>query len=131
MLSKVAQHGAHIFYRWPGAWGLRAVFTGRYVGEPQDPLALRPPPPTEAQEQTTLEELAAAQSGPLVPQAPVDPGAQMDISKDWALNVPRAEDGTEATVAIADHAGGAGAPPAAAQELSDGGGAPTAAVAQD
>ena len=43
MLAKVAKLGAHIFYRWPGAWGLPAAFTGRYIGEPRDPLSLRPP----------------------------------------------------------------------------------------
>ena len=43
MLTKIAKLGAHIFYRWPGAWGQPAAFTGRYIGEPQDPLALRPP----------------------------------------------------------------------------------------
>ena len=36
----------HIFYRWPGAWGQPAAFTGRYIGEPRDPLALRPALPT-------------------------------------------------------------------------------------
>src|SRR5688500_10367136 len=43
MLTKLSKLGAHIFYRWPGAWGQRAAFTGRYAGEPQDPSALRPP----------------------------------------------------------------------------------------
>ena len=32
MLAKVARLGAHIFYRWPGAWGLPAAFSGRYIG---------------------------------------------------------------------------------------------------
>ena len=31
-LAKVKQIGAHIFYRWPGSWGRRAAFTGRYAG---------------------------------------------------------------------------------------------------
>jgi len=29
-LVKIGQIGAHIFYRWPGAWGLPSAFTGRY-----------------------------------------------------------------------------------------------------
>ena len=45
LLAKVAQIGQHIFYRWPGAWGQPAAFTGRYIGEPRDPLSMRPPPP--------------------------------------------------------------------------------------
>ncbi|HUO23342.1 MAG TPA: cell wall hydrolase, partial [Caulobacteraceae bacterium] len=31
-LAKVDQIGAHIFYRWPGDWGLPAAFHGRYAG---------------------------------------------------------------------------------------------------
>ncbi len=42
-LAKITQIGAHIFYRWPGAWGSTAAFSGRYIGEPADPLSLRPP----------------------------------------------------------------------------------------
>ena len=41
-LHKISQIGAHIFYRWPGSWGQRGAFTGRYIGEPSDPNALRP-----------------------------------------------------------------------------------------
>jgi hypothetical protein len=37
LLSKVVKLGTHIFYRWPGAWGQPAAFTGRYIGEPNDP----------------------------------------------------------------------------------------------
>lgn len=31
-VSKVAQIGAHIFYRWPGTLGLPGAFNGRYAG---------------------------------------------------------------------------------------------------
>jgi len=31
-LAKLTQLGAHIFYRWPGGWGLPGAFTGRYAG---------------------------------------------------------------------------------------------------
>ncbi|WP_426011657.1 cell wall hydrolase [Caulobacter sp. DWR2-3-1b2] len=30
-LVKIGQIGAHIFYRWPGAWGLSSAFSGRYA----------------------------------------------------------------------------------------------------
>ena len=43
LLAKISKLGAHIFYRWPGAWGQPAAFTGRYIGEPRDPASLRPP----------------------------------------------------------------------------------------
>jgi hypothetical protein len=36
VLAKVASIGQHIFYRWPGAWGQPAAFTGRYAGEAED-----------------------------------------------------------------------------------------------
>ena len=45
LLAKVAQIGQHIFYRWPGAWGQPAAFVGHYIGEPRDPLSMRPPAP--------------------------------------------------------------------------------------
>jgi spore germination cell wall hydrolase CwlJ-like protein len=31
-LVKMTRIGQHIFYRWPGAWGQPAAFTGRYAG---------------------------------------------------------------------------------------------------
>lgn len=31
-LTKVAQTGSQIFYRWPGDWGLPGAFRGRYAG---------------------------------------------------------------------------------------------------
>ncbi len=31
-LTKVAQAGSQIFYRWPGDWGLPGAFRGRYAG---------------------------------------------------------------------------------------------------
>lgn len=36
-LTKVAQIGAHIFYRWPGALGTPAAFSDHYVGGEWDP----------------------------------------------------------------------------------------------
>jgi spore germination cell wall hydrolase CwlJ-like protein len=31
-LFKVSHIGAHVFYRWPGSWGLPGAFKGRYAG---------------------------------------------------------------------------------------------------
>jgi hypothetical protein len=36
-LTKIAVVGAHIFYRWQGAWGRRLAFNQAYAGEGQDP----------------------------------------------------------------------------------------------
>lgn len=38
LLPKIAQIGTHIFYRWPGDWGRRRAFRGRYRGENGTPL---------------------------------------------------------------------------------------------
>ena len=89
MLAKVAQLGQHIFYRWPGAWGLPAAFTGRYAGEPRDPLAMRPAVMTTVTpsnpEMPALPEQVVA--GPPVARAPNDVGGLLDTSKGWTLNI--------------------------------------------
>ena len=89
MLTKLTKLGAHIFYRWPGAWGQRSAFTGRYAGEPQDPLALRPPPPAEGE----AEMIPAVVTGPItdgtvLKRAPSDVGGLLDVSKGWTLTIP-------------------------------------------
>jgi hypothetical protein len=103
MLSKVAKLGAHIFYRWPGSWGLPAAFTGRYIGEPSDPSALRPAP-----RPATLDAVgeavtanAAPVTGPSVARAPNDVGGLLDTSKGWTLNIPMPSDAGSASRAIA------------------------------
>ncbi|HEU5286096.1 MAG TPA: cell wall hydrolase, partial [Sphingomicrobium sp.] len=90
MLTKITQLGAHIFYRWPGAWGQSAAFSGRYVGEPQDPLALRPPlrAPLQPGTPEQLAAIAEAEAGPPVARAPNDVGGLLDVSKGWTLNIP-------------------------------------------
>ncbi len=40
-LAKNAQVGAHIFYRWPDAWGRPTAFRQRYAGEPWHEAQLR------------------------------------------------------------------------------------------
>ncbi len=100
MLTKITQLGAHIFYRWPGAWGQRAAFSGRYVGEPQDPLALRPPlrSPAVAGSPEELAAVAEAQkAGPPIARAPNDVGGLLDVSKGWTLTIPGPADINGAT----------------------------------
>jgi hypothetical protein len=90
LLAKVTQIGQHIFYRWPGDWGERSVFTGRYIGEPRDPASLRPA------ERLTLASVktdaAPVDSGPPVARAPDDVGGLLDTSKGWTLNIPGPDD---------------------------------------
>ena len=105
MLAKVAKLGTHIFYRWPGSWGLPAAFTGRYIGEPNDPASMRPSlrsilaanPPGEP---LTGDEVLTA--GPPVARAPNDVGGLLDTSKGWTLNIPNPIETGSATKAVAD-----------------------------
>jgi len=85
LLAKVTQIGAHIFYRWPGAWGQPQAFVGKYIGEPSDPMSLRPARLTLAQ---AVEQTTAVGAGPPVPRAPNDVGGLLDTSKGWTLNIP-------------------------------------------
>jgi hypothetical protein len=94
-LAKVAQLGQHIFYRWPGAWGRPAAFSGRHVGEPSDPLALRPAPPALLPDGTPLLD-APSIAGPPIARAENDVGGLLDTTKGWTLNIPGPEDGAAA-----------------------------------
>ena len=101
MLSKVAKLGAHIFYRWPGAWGMPAAFTGRYIGEPYDPASLRPV--LRLAVATTGNGVAGIAAGPPVPRAENDVGGLLDTSKGWTLNIPLPTDASSgAARAIAE-----------------------------
>jgi Cell Wall Hydrolase len=104
MLAKVAQLGQHIFYRWPGAWGRPAAFSGRYVGEPRDPLALRPAPPVLLPgEMGPLAD--SIYSGPPIARAENDVGGLLDTSKGWTLNIPGPSDESAAAKLIARQEG--------------------------
>ena len=100
-LAKIAQVGAHIFYRWPGAWGSTAAFSGRYVGEPYDPAALRPPlRQAVLTDGTIVAADDAAMAGPPIARADNDVGGLLDTSKGWTLNIPGPSESGAATRAI-------------------------------
>jgi spore germination cell wall hydrolase CwlJ-like protein len=102
-LAKISQIGAHIFYRWPGAWGSTAAFTGRYVGEPNDPLSLRPPLRQAVLTDGTVVPVDnQAIAGPPIPRADNDVGGLLDTSKGWTLNIPMPSETQSATKSIAD-----------------------------
>ncbi len=93
MLAKVAKLGAHIFYRWPGAWGLPAAFSGRYIGEPSDPAAMRPSiralqPAAPGLPVTIAETSLAIAAGPPIARAVNDVGGLLDTTKGWTLTIP-------------------------------------------
>ena len=83
-LAKLAQIGAHIFYRWPGGWGLPAAFTGRYAGGERIPafdpsrFAALPQPEIDYPPVAVLPERRAAN----------DVGGRMDPTKGWKLSIP-------------------------------------------
>jgi hypothetical protein len=110
MLTKIAQLGAHIFYRWPGSWGTPGAFNGRYIGEPRDPLSMRPP--LRIAKALPGEVLAVEQAvargpvtdGTILKRAQNDVGGLLDVSKGWTLNIPGPDAGS-ATRAIAAQQG--------------------------
>lgn len=81
-LAKLVQVGAHIFYRWPGGWGLKRAFTGRYAGHEVLGVA-RTPEETGAVELTGIPPQAADER-----RAPNDVGGRLDVSKGWTLAIP-------------------------------------------
>jgi spore germination cell wall hydrolase CwlJ-like protein len=82
-LAKLTQIGAHIFYRWPGGWGLPGAFNGRYAGGEAIP-AFDP-------------SRFATAAGPAIDYPPVaalperraanDVGGRMDPTKGWKLTI--------------------------------------------
>jgi len=110
LLAKVASIGQHIFYRWPGAWGQPAAFTGRYIGEPRDPLTMRPPPPAPAPDGGGVA-LAQTDLGPPIARASDDVGGLLDTSRGWTLHIPGPdESGGAAAKMIASQQSAAAAP---------------------
>jgi spore germination cell wall hydrolase CwlJ-like protein len=102
-LAKIVKVGAHIFYRWPGAWGSTAAFTGRYIGEPADPLSLRPPLRQAVLTDGTMVPVEdPAATGPPMPRAENDVGGLLDTSKGWTLNIPMPSETSSATKSVAD-----------------------------
>jgi spore germination cell wall hydrolase CwlJ-like protein len=82
-LAKLAKIGAHIFYRWPGTWGLPRAFTGRYAGGEYVPafdashMASIAEPDIDYPPVAALPERRAAN----------DVGGRMDPAKGWKLSI--------------------------------------------
>lgn len=102
MLTKISKLGAHIFYRWPGAWGQPGAFKGRYIGEPNDPSSLRPP--INLAKLTTEDGQFVAgpiTDGTQLKRAPNDVGGLLDTSKGWTLSIPMPNEAASATQRVA------------------------------
>lgn len=108
LLAKVAAIGQHIFYRWPGGWGQPAAFNGRYVGEPYNPLTMLPEMPAAVGGLATASaEVVQIDSAPPIAVAPDDVGGLLDTSKDWASDIPLADQSVGAdAAAISDQQAG-------------------------
>jgi len=103
MLTKISKLGAHIFYRWPGAWGQPGAFTGRYIGEPRDPASMRPA--LNLATMSTMGEPMTAgpiTDGTQLRRAPNDVGGLLDTSKGWTLSIPMPSESAAAAQRIAD-----------------------------
>ena len=105
-LAKLNKIGAHIFYRWPGSWGSAAAFSGRYIGEPNDPLSLRPPLRPAVQLTADGDVIPTAPVGPITDgtvlnRAKDDVGGLLDTSKGWTLNIPMPSEASAASRATA------------------------------
>jgi len=112
-LAKIVQIGAHIFYRWPGTWGSTAAFTGRYIGEPADPLSLRPPLRQAVLTDGSMVPIDdPALAGPPISRAENDVGGLLDPTKGWTLSIPMPSESGSASKSVADHQAKAPEPPA-------------------
>ena len=112
LLTKIAKLGAHIFYRWPGAWGQPGAFAGRYIGEPNDPASLRLPFNLA---KLSLDNGEQVISGPITDgtqlgRAPNDVGGLLDTSKGWTLSIPMPDEAASAARRIAERQNGSPAP---------------------
>ena len=120
LLAKVAVLGQHIFYRWPGAWGQPAAFNGRYIGEPRDPLSMRPSVPVSGQAFGQVAVVAGpVTDGTVLKRAPNDVGGLLDTSKGWVLHIPGPEEsGSSAAKLIADQHDKPATTPASAADVA-------------
>ncbi len=104
-LVKIAKIGAHIFYRWPGGWGMPRAFSGRYAGTeaiphilPRNLVAKRNGDGGQAQ--SLAAGGLAAKRGP-DSHSETDVGGRLDASKGWELAMPELEDTGRASRTIA------------------------------
>lgn len=110
-LAKVKQIGAHIFYRWPGSWGRRAAFTGRYAGGER---------PFEAVELTSAHvETKPVVIDPTDRRAENDIGGRITPGLGWTPSVPKPSETGGAMAAILAGQQQAAAPAVAAVTTQD------------
>lgn len=109
-LTKLVQHGAHIFYRWPGGWGMPAAFTGRYAAIETIPGLIADAPMTAE---------IVMERAPSERRADNDIGGRIDVSKGWQLNIPSPAETRGALSSITAEQGDAAPPPPVAMASND------------
>lgn len=93
-LAKIRIIGRHIFYRLPGWWGKRTVFSEPYSGIERIPSLDRNALSARLAERDNLDTGKAAVPGLTVPPAVTDRhaandvGGRIDVNKEWRLSIP-------------------------------------------
>jgi hypothetical protein len=101
-LVKIAQIGAHIFYRWPGRWGMPGAFSGKYSGMEAIPAILPRGGGAKAKDgidgQALIRTSAEGQMiGLQDRRADNDDGGRLDPSLGWELAIPAPEEASRAS----------------------------------
>ena len=110
-LVKIAQLGAHIFYRWPGKWGTPGAFSGRYSGMEAIPTILARSAVVRSRDSGDGQTLIQASSGNTLDalqdrRADNDAGGRLDTSLGWELAIPEPEETSRASRMMARQQGG-------------------------
>ncbi|WP_168453143.1 cell wall hydrolase [Sphingopyxis microcysteis] len=110
-LVKIAQLGAHIFYRWPGKWGTPGAFSGRYSGVEAIPTILARSAVVRQRDGGDGQGLIQASSGNTLEalqdrRADNDAGGRLDPSLGWELAIPEPEETSRASRMMARQQGG-------------------------
>ncbi len=110
-LVKIAQLGAHIFYRWPGKWGTPGAFSGRYSGMEAIPTILARSAVVRSRDSGDGQTLIQASSGNTLDalqdrRADNDAGGRLDTSLGWELAIPEPEETSRASRIMARQQGG-------------------------
>lgn len=96
-LTKLSQIGAHIFYRWPGAWGRGGAFTSRYAGAE---VIARPPSLMAQADELAMVEMMPPPD-PTDRRAENDVGGRLDVTRGWTLSIPHpSETGSQFAAAM-------------------------------
>jgi spore germination cell wall hydrolase CwlJ-like protein len=85
-LEKIAVVGTHVFYRWPGGWGLRGAFTAAHLGSEPDLAGLGLPLTEPEEAATPVPAELAGTASEVAPVRSANEGGFVDPAKGW---VPR------------------------------------------